>query len=178
MCLSLERERKKKGKKKEETVDINEVRKKLTFHIGDMVRVSRIKGTFDKGYHPRWSEEIFRIVEVRMSPSSPARYYLNDYDGERVQGGFYAQELQKTKYPSVYLIDEILERKRGKVLVSWLGGVQSTIAGLMLRKLKVHKRLFMLAKQWDLASANPSRQICVRNTFLFSNGFDFNAPIE
>ena len=42
---------------------------KPKFSIGDRVRISKKKKTFEKGYTTRWTEEIFTIVEVkRTSP--------------------------------------------------------------------------------------------------------------
>jgi len=38
--------------------------RKAKYHVGDFVRVSRAKGTFEKGYEAKWSEEIFRIHRV------------------------------------------------------------------------------------------------------------------
>ena len=44
-----------------------------------------------------------------------------DVHNREVLGGFYNEELSKTKYPDIYLVEKILERKRGKVLVKFLG---------------------------------------------------------
>ena len=39
------------------------------FSVGDKVRISKKKKTFEKGYTTRWTEEIFTIVKVkRTSP--------------------------------------------------------------------------------------------------------------
>ena len=32
------------------------------FHVDDKVRITRKKGTFEKGFTPKWSEEVFTIV--------------------------------------------------------------------------------------------------------------------
>jgi len=35
--------------------------RKAKYYIDDVIRVSRVKCTFEKGYEAKWSEEIFRI---------------------------------------------------------------------------------------------------------------------
>ena len=62
--------------------------------VGDKVRVSRVKKVFDKGYLQNWTNEVFTVDEVRKTV--PVTYGLKDYAGEKVRGGFYRQELQKT----------------------------------------------------------------------------------
>ena len=38
--------------------------KDLKFKIGDIVRISKYKNIFAKGYVPNWSEEVFEIKKV------------------------------------------------------------------------------------------------------------------
>ena len=33
------------------------------FHVGDKVRITRKKGTFEKGFTPNWTEEVFTAIE-------------------------------------------------------------------------------------------------------------------
>jgi L-rhamnose mutarotase len=96
---------------------------KSKYNIGDWVRISRIKGTFEKGYLPNWSAEIFKIVGINYT--DPVTYELQDYSGEKVKGSFYEQEIQKTEQKDVYLIEKEIKRRKVKgkteVLVKWLG---------------------------------------------------------
>ena len=46
-----------------EDLEISDI--KPNFSIGDKVRISKKKKTFEKGYTTRWTEEIFTIVEVK-----------------------------------------------------------------------------------------------------------------
>ena len=91
--------------------------------VGDWVRISRIKGTFEKGYIRNWSREIFKVKEVLET--KPITYKIVEYDGSPIEGSFYEQELQKTNETDSFLIDKVLETrtKKGKKehLVSWLG---------------------------------------------------------
>ena len=92
------------------------------FKVGDRVRISRIKGLFEKGYLPNWSEEVFEVVKVKYT--SPVTYILKDQLGEVLVGGFYTEELQKTNQ-DVYRIEKVLKRKKIKgvehALVKWAG---------------------------------------------------------
>lgn len=93
--------------------------KKSKLQVGDSVRISKEKGIFEKGYQPNWSTEIFKIRNVQ--PTIPRTFELEDFNKEPVLGSFYIEELQKTKYPDVYLVEKILKRKKDQVYVKWLG---------------------------------------------------------
>ena len=56
------------------------------FSVGDKVRISKKKKTFEKGYTTRWTEEIFTIVEVKRT--SPVTYKIADLNGEEIKGSF------------------------------------------------------------------------------------------
>ena len=64
---------------------------KPEFSIGDKVRISKKKKTFEKGYTTRWTEEIFTIIEVKRT--SPVTYRITDFNGEEITGTFYEPEL-------------------------------------------------------------------------------------
>lgn len=86
---------------------------------GDFVRISKYKGTFEKGYTPNWSTEIFKITKVQNT--QPITYLLEDLRQHPILGSFYTQELQKTKHPNIYLVEKIIKRKGNKMFVKWLG---------------------------------------------------------
>lgn len=90
----------------------------------DFVRVSKYREAFSKGYTPNWSNEIFKIRKVQFT--NPTTYLLSDQNNEEIAGAFYRQELQKVKYPDIYLVEKILKRKGNKLLVKWLGLDQSS----------------------------------------------------
>lgn len=94
--------------------------RRLKFKINDFVRISKHKGVFEKGYTPNWGTEIFKIVKVNRQ-QYPEFYYLEDYTGESIKGGFYAYELQKVKHPNGYLIERVLKRKGNKSFCKFLG---------------------------------------------------------
>ena len=70
--------------------------KKPKFKVGDRVRISKKKSTFEKGYTTRWTREIFVIEQVLNT--NPVTYKINDLKGEEIKGGFYEQELQITEF--------------------------------------------------------------------------------
>ena len=65
------------------------------FKVGDKVRITKKKSIFEKGYTPRWTEEIFTVSELRYT--DPPTYKITDMNGEEIKGSFYEQELQKTE---------------------------------------------------------------------------------
>ena len=64
------------------------------FSIGEKVRITKKKGTFEKGYTQRWTEEVCTLSSIQYM--DPPTYKITDYNGEEIQGTFYEQELQKT----------------------------------------------------------------------------------
>ena len=53
------------------------------FHVGDKLRITRKKGTFEKGFTPNWTEEVFTISSVKAT--NPPTYTIKDTHGESVQ---------------------------------------------------------------------------------------------
>jgi hypothetical protein len=103
-------------------------KKSCKFSPGDRVRLSKAKRTFNKGYLPNWTEELFTVV--KCIETRPPVYLVKDDHGEILEGTFYAEELQKvSKTDDVYKIESILKkRKKGRrvqYLVKWLGYQES-----------------------------------------------------
>lgn len=93
---------------------------KAKYSIGDMVRVSKTKYIFDRGFHPSWTTQLYRIQ--RVNHKHPVTYTLSNFNGsEMVEGTFYEQELQRTKNPDVYLVEKIIRKRGNLVLVRWDG---------------------------------------------------------
>lgn len=97
----------------------NQIKRKPKLKIGDYVRVSKYKNSFQKGYTPNWSNEIFVIKKVNNT--NPVTYYIEDRRNQPILGCFYEQELQKTNYPDVYLIEKVIKKRGNKLFVKWLG---------------------------------------------------------
>ena len=88
------------------------------FSVGDEVRISKKKKTYEKGYTTRWTEEIFTITKIQNT--NPVTYKLADLQGEEIKGTFYEPELQKTEQ-QVFRIEKIIKKEKGKSLVKWKG---------------------------------------------------------
>ena len=91
--------------------------KKPKFSIGDRVRISLLKNTFEKSYTSNWSQEIFIIYDIKTS--NVHYYFLKDLQGEKINGMFYEQELLKTKQNDLFIIEKIIKKVGNKYLVKW-----------------------------------------------------------
>jgi len=96
--------------------DVNRPNIKHKFKVGDKVRITKKKSIFEKGYTPRWTEEIF--TELRYT--DPPTYKITDMNGEEIKGSIYGPELQKTEQ-EVFRIEKVIRRKGDKSLVKWVG---------------------------------------------------------
>ena len=86
------------------------------FSIGDSVRITKKKKTFDKGYTQRWTEEVFKISKIHLT--IPVTYKITDYNGEEIQDWFYKQELESTAQ-GTFRIEKVLKREGVKSLAKW-----------------------------------------------------------
>lgn len=92
---------------------------KQVFSVNDVVRISKYKSIFEKGYTPKWSTELFKVIKVQLT--NPATYLLSDMNDRPILGSFYAEELQKAKHHDAYLVERVIRRKGDRVYVKWLG---------------------------------------------------------
>lgn len=103
---------------------INQQRKKPKYDVGQRVRINKLGGRFARGYHERFSQELFEIVQVLTRMPIPM-YILKSLDNnEIVKGGFYDEELQPVE-GDVFKIEKVLKERtvRGQrqLFVKWLG---------------------------------------------------------
>jgi hypothetical protein len=100
-------------------------KKQPLFKVNDLVKVSKAKHKLDKGYHPNWSYEVFKIADVIKR--NPVVYKLLDSQGEAVTGVWYETELQKVSIQEdqAYRIEKIISSsgsgKNKRLFVKWLG---------------------------------------------------------
>ena len=101
-------------------VTYNETKAKI---VGDKVRISKKKGTFEKGYLPNWTEEVFSIVQQLRR--IPPVYRLREYDGTMLEGTFYELQPVQQSESNMFRIEKILKvRGKGKgveYIVRWSG---------------------------------------------------------
>ena len=95
--------------------------KKPRFNVGDRVRLNEKFRPFKKGYLPGWTEEVFIVRSVRKGKVPTDK--VNEWDGTKVEGTFYSQDLQKltVEDDDLFRIDKIVKREGDKVLVRWKG---------------------------------------------------------
>ncbi len=102
-------------------------KQKLPFSVGDTVRIkteprSRV-ATETRAYAQQFKNEYFTVFRINRT-LPVAMYYLRSMDtNEEIEGGFYAQELQRQR-GDTFKIDRILRRRRGRdgreeLYVSW-----------------------------------------------------------
>lgn len=101
------------------------VKKKMYFiQVGDLVRINKTKRTFDKGYLPNWTTELFKVVQVHKT--FPPTFSIVDLSGEPIEGTFYDSEIQVIKDDHIYEIESVLAKRTRRV------------GGKSVRELKVH----------------------------------------
>lgn len=97
------------------------IKRPKQFSIGDVVRITRAKSLFSRGYEEKRTDEVFRVTKILSHMPIPM-YSLSEYDHTPIEGKFYANEL--TKYSGgLYKIENILQRRTRKgvkeMLVKW-----------------------------------------------------------
>ena len=107
---------------------------RASFSVGDTVRISKYKRkTFDKGYTPNWTEEVFVISEIR--PTNPITYKIKGLNGEEIGGTFYREELQKTDQ-TIFRIEKVTRKTKGNALVKRKGYPDEFNSWVSLKDLK------------------------------------------
>ena len=79
---------------------------KPKFKVGDIVRIYKFKKLFEKGYDPKWSNELFVIY--KNNGTIPNTYKAKSIEKkndryEYIRGNFYEQELQKKNGLKIFL---------------------------------------------------------------------------
>ena len=92
--------------------------KDTKFKIGSIVRISKYKNIFAKGYVPNWSEEVFVIKKVKNTV--PWTYVIGNLKGEEIVGMFYEKELRKTNQKE-FRVEKAIKIKGDKLYGKWKG---------------------------------------------------------
>ena len=91
-------------------------------NVSDLVRISKYKKSFAKGYVPNWSEEVFVIKKVKNTQLWTC--VISDLNREEIVGTFYEKELQKSNKKE-FRVEKIIKRKGNrkgnKLYVKWKG---------------------------------------------------------
>ena len=91
------------------------------FKVGDRVSLNKIHRTFEKGYLPGWTEEVFVVHRVVSGPVPT--YKIREWDDTPVEGTFYDADLQKVHVfdQALFRIEKVLKRQKDRWLVKWKG---------------------------------------------------------
>ena len=92
------------------------------FKVGDLVGLVHQKGTFEKGFQPRWQREVFKVAGSRYMKDRLV-YKLEDMKGEEISGWFYSDMLRPHigTYNRAQVIEKVNHRDRKGVNVKYLG---------------------------------------------------------
>ena len=76
----------------------------------------------DKGYYPKWTDELFTVTKSIKGKTKPM-YSIRNYSGNILPQKFYPEEIQKVK-ENLYRIEKIIKpEKRNGIkgyIVKWL----------------------------------------------------------
>ena len=119
---------KKKNKTKSPVKAKDRLSKKKLFGFkpGDVVRLSRIPGRYDKESDKKWTDELFRVTSRSLNQGIP-KYEVKDFANDPILDKFFGDELQKVMVDqdTQYDIEKIIKKRKrqGKtqVLVHWVG---------------------------------------------------------
>ena len=71
-------------------------KQKIKFKTNDRVRIKKFRKTFDNKFNSNWTREIFIVTEILNT--NPVTYKIKDLNIENIEGSFYSEDLQKTKF--------------------------------------------------------------------------------
>ena len=90
---------------------------------GQMERISKVKGAFDKGYITNWSEEHFLVQIDKSTP--PRVFQLIEKGCVELKVSWYPEEVQEIA-KNRFLIEKVIRKRttakgEQEVLVKWKG---------------------------------------------------------
>ena len=95
--------------------------KRVRFKVGMLVRIARLEPKFGRGYDKKSPEEIYRIRKV-ITKFPRVLYELSTMDGkEDILGTFYQEQLTRVIGQEEFVIEKVIKKNKGKVLVKFLG---------------------------------------------------------
>ena len=106
----------------------------LKFKIGDIVKISRYKNIFPKGYVPNCSEDVFVIKKVKNTVAWT--YAINDLKDEEIVRMFYKKKkkkkLQKTNRKE-FRVEKVIKRKGDYGIINGKTTIVLLIVGLIIK---------------------------------------------
>jgi len=78
--------------------------------VGSFVRLNRLRGIFGKEFTGNWTEEIFKVVQVRNVTPIPM-IGVQDLTGEPILGMFYPEEVQEIEWNNEKRVDKVIKTR-------------------------------------------------------------------
>jgi hypothetical protein len=102
---------------------ITSLQTKVKFAVGDTVRIEKERTKFARGYHERFTRELFEVVSVNRRMPIPT-YKLKSLNTDEIIGGaFYNNELQKVS-GDIYRVEKVLKKRTQhgvkQLFVKWM----------------------------------------------------------
>ena len=91
------------------------------YKVGMLVRVKRLGHAFWRGYDGSFNEEVYVISGVKTRLDVPMFKLKTMEENEELLGHYYAHELSRVRGDPVYTIEKILQRRRNRSLVQFVG---------------------------------------------------------
>ena len=96
---------------------------KPKYHVGDIVRIQKERTKFARGYHERFTRELFEIIKLNTRMPVPTYTLKSLNKGDTISGTFYNNELQRVQ-GDIYKVEQVLKKRtrNGEIeyFVKWL----------------------------------------------------------
>jgi len=69
--------------------------------VGSLVRISKSKDKFSRGYNQQSMDEVYKITSVDERKKIPLYYLTSNENGEEIEGGFYRFEITPVVFPEI-----------------------------------------------------------------------------
>ena len=93
------------------------------FKIGDIVRISKYKTIFAKGYTQKRSKDVF--MSKRFQSTESWTFFINDLNGEEIVRKFYENKCQKTNQKEKKALNYMLNGKDSIIYLT-VGSIKQT----------------------------------------------------
>ena len=102
-------------KKIKSTIKYVQQKPLFRYKTGDVVRLSKIPGTYDKETDQKWTDELFRVTS-RSINQGIQKYEVKDFANDPIIDKFSADELQKVNVSedTQYDIEKVLKKRKNK----------------------------------------------------------------
>lgn len=89
---------------------------KPKYEIGDPIRLSLMRKLFKKESEGNFTHEVYFVDQV-LTQNYPCSYKLINWNKVKILGRVYENEMTKVHRPALFLVEKLLRRKEGQVLV-------------------------------------------------------------